>query len=355
MKILITGGAGFVGSNLALLFQEQNPQNSVVIFDNLRRRGSELNLPLFKKKGIEFVHGDIRVPEDLHSLGREFDLLIEASAEPSVNAGSDGNCSYLLQTNLTGTINCLEFARKHCGGLIFLSTSRVYSIPDLLKIPLEEQATRFDVDPSAKLPPGLSAAGISKDFSLSEHRSLYGATKLASELVIREFSEAYGLPAIINRASVIAGPGQWGKTDQGVFTLWVANHFFNKPLRYTGFGGSGKQVRDLLHPQDLFDLLSKQIPRISEFPGGVFNIGGGHRNSISMQELTTLCREVTGVKMEISQTTETTKVDIPYFVTDNSLAEETFSWQPTLTLNDIVKDIHRWLQKEGKQIETALY
>ena len=355
MKILITGGAGFVGSNLALSFREQDPANSIVVLDNLKRRGAELNLPLFKKTGIEFVHGDIRVPEDLTGLGREFDLLIEASAEPSVNAGVDGDCSYLLQTNLTGTLNCLEFARHHCGGLIFLSTSRVYSIPALLGIPLKEERGRFEIDAEADMPAGLSPAGIGKDFSLDGHRSLYGATKLASELVIREYSEIYSLPAIINRASVIAGPGQWGRTDQGVFTYWVASHFFNKPLRYTGFGGTGKQVRDLLHPGDLFTLLTRQMSLLDRHSGEVFNVGGGHGNSISMQELTSLCRDVTGVSIEIDRSPDTTKVDIPYYVTDNTLVREAFDWVPKRSAREIIEDIFTWLRKEGERVAAALY
>lgn len=355
MKILITGGAGFVGSNLAYAFREQSQSHRVVVVDNLKRRGSELNLPLFKSRGIEFIHGDIREPQDLMGIDRQFDLLIEASAEPSVSAGLDGNCSYLLQTNLTGTLNCLEFARKQCGGLIFLSTSRVYSIPALLAIPLKEEATRFEIDASVDLPTGLNSAGIDRDFSLRGHRSLYGATKLASELVIEEFTQTYGLRAVINRASVIAGPGQWGKTDQGVFTLWVASHFFNLPLTYTGFGGIGKQVRDLLHPRDLFDLLDKQIGQLDRVSGQVFNVGGGHSNSVSMQELTSLCQEVTGVRLPIGQRQETTGVDIPYYVTDNALARETLGWEPSRRPKEIVADIYHWLKNNSGQIKSALF
>src|SRR4051812_4260946 len=122
MRILITGGAGFVGSSLATYFKKNDPSSSVVAFDNLKRRGSELNLAVFKELGIEFVHGDIRVLSDLEDLSGDFDLFIEASAEPSVLAGLNGSPNYVLQTNLTGTLNCLEFARKRTRQMIFLST-----------------------------------------------------------------------------------------------------------------------------------------------------------------------------------------------------------------------------------------
>src|SRR5690606_7583876 len=151
-------------------------------------------------------------------------------------AGLDGAPSYLVQTNLGGTLNCLEWARRQGAAVVFLSTSRVYSIAPLREVGLRETETRFEIAESQALP-GVSAAGVAEDFPTHLPRSLYGATKLASEMMVQEYAEAYGVPAVINRCGVIAGPGQFGKVDQGVFTLWVANHYFGKPLRYTGFGG----------------------------------------------------------------------------------------------------------------------
>jgi CDP-paratose 2-epimerase len=349
MRILITGGAGFVGSSLASAFKLEDPSNDVVILDNLRRRGSELNLPRFKQQGISFVHGDIRNSSDLEDLDGDFDLFLEASAEPSVHAGMNGSPQYVLQTNLAGTLNCLEFARRRASNFIFLSTSRVYSIGPLRELSLVESPTRFLIS-ETESGSGISARGIIESFPTDGPRSLYGATKLSSELIIQEYAFAYGLPTIINRCGVLAGPGQFGKVDQGVFTLWVANHFFQKPLRYTGFGGEGKQVRDLLHPLDLFSLIKRELTQIEKYSGQTFNVGGGPEISTSLLELTAICQEIVGNKVPITKEAETAAVDIPFYVSDYSKAAAAFDWKPQRSVAVIVEDIFRWI----KDNETAL-
>src|SRR3989339_333736 len=126
-NILITGGAGFVGSNLALKLKAKYRGAEIFCMDNLKRRGSELNIPRLKAAGVNFVHGDIRNKEDFEEIGKN-DLILECSAEPSVLAGITSSPSYLINTNLVGTINCLEFARQNREAFVFLSTSRVYPI-----------------------------------------------------------------------------------------------------------------------------------------------------------------------------------------------------------------------------------
>jgi len=249
-RILITGGAGFVGSALARYLKHAVAGSSVVAFDNLKRRGSELNLPLLRESGVDYVHGDIRSRSDLSVLHGDFDLLIDASAEPSVHAGTGGSPDYVVETNLVGTFNCLDFARQRGCSFILLSTSRVYSIQPLREILLAEGKTRFEISDGQTIP-GITREGVSEDFPTHLARSFYGASKLGAEHLVQEFAHAYGLQAVILRCGVIAGPGQFGKADQGVFTMWVAHHYFNVPVRYIGFGGEGKQVRDLLHIQDL--------------------------------------------------------------------------------------------------------
>lgn len=350
MSVFITGGAGFVGASLARRFRQRYPERRIAVFDNLRRRGAELNLAEFGDLEIEFVHGDIRCPEDLDAVQGEFELFVEASAEPSVHAGVDGDPRYLLNTNLTGTLNCLEFARQRCGGMVFLSTSRVYSIPALNGLPLEEEESRLRPAVGVRDIPGFSERGVAEGFDLSGFRSLYGASKLASELIIQEYCAFYDLAAVIDRCGVIVGPGQWGKVDQGVYTLWVANHFFGRPLRYIGYGGRGKQVRDLLHPDDLFSLLETQAGELRECAGQVFNAGGGTGVSTSLLEYTRLCAQITGRRVEIGSVAETSRVDVPYYVSDCARIRQRFGWRPEKTVADIVADIHVWLRDGGERV-----
>lgn len=349
MRILITGGAGFVGSNLALAYRERFADAEIVVLDNLRRRGSELNIPHFRAHDIRFQHGDIRSIDDLQDLDGTFDLMVEASAEPSVLAGLNGAPSYVIQSNLVGTLNCLEYARQRVGGVVFLSTSRVYSIRPLREMKLTEAATRFEIDAEQSIA-GLSTRGVSEEFPVNLPRSIYGATKLASELMIQEYVDTYGMRAVINRCGVIAGPGQFGKVDQGVFTLWVANHYFGKPLRYTGFGGQGKQVRDLLHPHDLFELLLAQYDQLDAIRGSIYNVGGGREVSTSLLELTGHCREATGRETTIGSDLTTSPVDIPLYISDSRVVEERFGWRPRQDVRAIIGQIAGWLSENEREL-----
>lgn len=349
MRVLITGGAGFVGANLAWEFVKSEPNTEVVVFDNLRRRGSELNLKRFKNLGIRFIHGDIRNPGDLPACGTDFDLFIEASAEPSIHAGMDSAPDYVVETNLLGTFNCLKFARQHASHFLFLSTSRVYSIPALKEIDLEETATRFVIKPRQTIP-AVSTCGISEDFSTERFRSFYGATKLGAEHLVQEFTAAYGLKTTIYRCGVIAGPGQFGKTDQGVFTLWVARHYFGMPLEYTGFGGQGKQVRDLLHPSDLFELIRKHCVLEERRYGRIYNVGGGSEISVSLAELTPLCRKVVGKNVPVTSRVETAEVDIPLFISDNRRISAEVGWRPTKNVEFIVNDTLNWIRENEAEL-----
>jgi len=352
VKILITGGAGFVGSTLALMLRQDLPDVDVLAFDNLRRRGSELAIGRLRAAGVRFVHGDVRNPEDLGDVGG-FDLLIECSAEPSVHAGYEGSPAYVLRTNLDGTLHCLEAARQHHADLIFLSTSRVYPIAPLRSLPLERRGSRFEIaEPQAG--PGWSCRGITTGFPLTGHRSLYGATKLASELVIEEYHEMYGLRTVINRCGVIAGPWQMGKVDQGFMALWAARHLFGGALSYVGFGGDGLQVRDVLHAADLYDPIKIQMNNLARFNGMLFNVGGGRQCSTSLAELTALCAERAKRTLAMGRQVETNAADIPYYVTDNSAVSEATGWAPRRGLTRILDDIFGWLQEHRAVVEPIL-
>lgn len=354
MRILITGGAGFVGGALARFFSAQDDRYSVVVLDNLRRRGSELSLQDLRARGVAFIHGDVRSPSDLEEVEGQFDVLIEASAEPSVLAGTAGSPRYVLDTNLGGAVNCLEFARKRCAGIVFLSTSRVYSIEPLRALPLRPGPMRFDLEAEGRHPPGVGWEGLTERFPCDTHRSFYGATKLAAEMLCHEYGAHGGVPFVVNRCGVIAGPGQLGKTDQGVFTLWVARHCFGRPLRYTGFGGKGLQVRDLLHPDDLCELIRRQLEAWPSISGQVFNVGGGRPGSVSLREYTELCREVAGREVPIDEEPGTNPVDVPWYVSDNSKVFEALAWAPSRRPKQIAADIAGWIRANEKRLAAVL-
>lgn len=351
-RVLVTGGAGFVGSTLALRARDAWPDAAVVAFDNLRRRGSELNLPRLRDAGVSFVHGDIRTPADLAPLGQDLDLLLECSAEPSVLAGYDGDPSYVVDTNLTGTVHCLDLARRSGAAVIFLSTSRVYPVAALNAIRTHETVTRFEIAPDQDVP-GVTPDGISEDFPLAGTRSIYGATKLASELLIAEYREAFGLRAIVDRCGVIAGPWQMGKVDQGVFSLWMARHLAGGTLTYNGWGGQGLQVRDLLHVDDLADLVVTQVTALDELDGATFNVGGGRACSLSLLETTALCEAITGRTITVTPVSETRVADIKLYVTDNARVTAATGWAPRRTAEQILRDLHDWLVAHADRLRAA--
>lgn len=352
MNALVTGGAGFVGSNLAMKLKADDPSRRVVALDNLKRRGSELNVPRLGEAGVEFVHGDIRNKEDLPD--EPFDLVLECSAEPSVTAGYGSSPEYLINTNLSGTINCLELARKHSSDFVFLSTSRVYPVAKLSDLRYSEGESRFHLADSQPYP-GASSEGVSEEFPLEGARSLYGATKLSSEMFVEEYREAYGLRAVVNRCGVIAGPWQMGKVDQGVFSLWMARHYFGSGnLAYIGYGGEGKQVRDLLHVDDLFDLVRLQVHDLDLFDGGTFNVGGGKEASLSLAETTEVCREISGKEIRIGSEPETRKADIPVYVTDHRRVTDLCGWRPKRGARETMQDIHEWISANESLVKRTL-
>ncbi len=350
-RILVTGGAGFVGSNLAVMLKKDLPTAQVVCLDNLKRRGSELALRRLKAHDVEFIHGDIRNREDLEM--DRIDLLIECAAEPSVLAGISSSPNYLISTNLSGTLNCLELARQDDADVVFLSTSRVYPIQHVNSLDFTETDTRFELKDKQKLP-GASKHGIAEHFPLDKPRSLYGATKLVSEIMIAEYMDTYGLRAIINRCGVITGPWQMGKVDQGVFVLWVAKHYFKQQLSYIGYGGTGKQVRDFIHIADLYRAIKLQLDNFNKYSGEVYNVGGGLENSVSLQELTRLCEEVTGNSIHIEPVIDERQADLISFITDSRKFKKMsgLTWQKGP--KETIQDIYNWIKENEEDLRPIL-
>lgn len=339
--ILITGGAGFIGSTLAVKWKESRPEDRMIAFDNLKRRGSELNLPRLKNAGVEYQHGDIRNTQDLKAIG-PFDLLVECSAESSVLAGYNTSTDYVLNTNLYGTLNCLKVVSGYQADIIFLSTSRVYPIVELNKLHHQELKTRFSLL-DHQTTPGASFNGIGEQFPLAGNRSLYGATKLASEFLIGELSEIHKFRYVINRCGLVAGPWQMAKADQGVITYWIAKHQYQKRINYIGFGGLGKQVRDVLHVHDLCDLILYQAEHMEKYHGQTYNVGGGLENTVSLLELTEFCQNRFKT-MPIGSEEQDRPNDVRIYITDNSKIANDSPWTPHISVQQCLDDIADWLE-----------
>jgi CDP-paratose 2-epimerase len=350
--ILIAGGAGFVGSHLALWFKEKYPESRITAIDNLSRKGSALNVPRLQKAGVHFIQADTRFPAQLVT-EYPVSLVIDAAAEPSVLAGISGGLDYLIHTNFNGTIHLLDVARAHGAGFIFLSTSRVYPYSSLQQLEVVPENNRFVLG-TASCPTGISHLGITEDFGLNGPRSLYGATKLSSELMVQEYAATFGIPAVINRFGVIAGPWQMGKVDQGVTILWLAKHFWQQPLQYIGFGGTGLQVRDLLHVEDLCRLIDYEAHHLQALNMQTFNAGGGPSNTVSLAELTHLCSEITGNEVPVTAVDENRPGDIPWYVTDNTRITAATGWRPEKTVKDILLDSYQWLQENEGLLRPVL-
>ena len=335
MNILITGGCGFIGSNLAFYLKNFF---KVSILDNLSRRGSEINFKNLKRSegeggsGVKIYIQDITNIKSLNRLPK-YDLIIDCCAEPSVEASKE-NLNKIFNINLVGTLNLLNKCVADKSKIIFLSTSRVYSIIDLKKLK------------KPKI--------INQKYSTEGPKSIYGFTKLASEDLIKEFSYLFKIKYLINRCGVVSGPGQFGKTDQGFVSLWVWKHINKFPLLYKGYNGSGRQVRDVLHINDLCELIYLQIKKISKINNQTFLIGGGKNNSVNLIKLTEICRKITGNFCKVVKNYKISNYDIPFFICDNKKIYKFYKWRVKNNIQSIVQDIFDWQLKNYKLLTKVL-
>lgn len=351
--VLVTGGAGFVGGTLAMALKRAAPACTVIALDNLRRAGSELRVPQLAEAGVEFVLGDVRVPSDLALGGRPLSWIIECSAEPSVLAGFNESPRYVLETNVGGTINCLELARERGAKVVFLSTSRVYPTATVNSLAFTEEETRFQLRGHQEIA-GASGAGVAEGFPLTGARTFYGTSKLASEMLLEEYALAYGLEYVTVRFGVISGPGQMGKVEQGVFALWMARHLWADGLTYKGWGGTGKQLRDVVHVSDACDLVFTLMSRWGAVRGHTFNAGGGCGISASLMEATALCEEITGRRLSISGIPETHPSDVRIYVSDNSAVTAAAGWRPTRGVREVLSDLYHWMRADDARLRPIL-
>ena len=353
MKTLITGICGFTGSILARTLQEFDSGIELWGIDNLLRTGSEQNRAPLGASGVHLFHGDVRCRSDLDFVP-EVQWVIDAAANPSVLAGVNGDSSsrQLLEHNLVGTMNLLEFCRRTRAGLILLSTSRVYSIAPLVNLPvtIENEAYRPQLDSYCVV--GLSSEGIAENFPTTPPLSLYGATKLASELLALEYGEAFGLPIWINRCGVLAGAGQFGRPDQGIFAFWINSYLRRQPLKYIGFDGQGHQVRDCLHPRDVAALVWEQMQSPHQEVERVQNIGGGLASAMSLAQLSSWCAARFG-KHSVGHDLASRPYDVPWMVLDSASAKRQWDWQPVVQVDQILEEIAQHAEAHPEWLEIS--
>jgi len=342
MRFLISGVCGFVGSAIAKSLLAAGRGHTVAGFDNFIRPGSESNRAELKALGARLFHADLRAASDVDALP-DADFVIDAAANPSVLAGVDGKTSsrQLVEHNLGGTINILEYCKARKAGFILLSTSRVYAIEPLASLPVAVRDGAFVPDATKALPAGLTAAGLDETFSTGAPISLYGATKLASEAMALEYGETFGFPVFVNRCGVLAGAGQFGRADQGIFAYWINAWLQKRPLKYLGFGGHGHQVRDCLHPRDLVPLIEKQVAAGKlAATDRLLNVAGGVASAMSLRQLSEWCAQRFGPH-DVVQDGTPRPFDIPWIVLDPAKAERVWGWRPATPTAQVLEEIAR--------------
>jgi CDP-paratose 2-epimerase len=335
MRVLITGICGFAGSTIARKLLAEREGLQIRGIDNLSRAGSETNLASLRSLGCDIVIADLRDPSVLEAQPA-CDWLLDAAANPSVLAGTPGHAPAreLLEINLFSTVPMLEYCRRHQAVFTLLSTSRVYGINALRDIPLTVQNNAYQPAQT-----GQWAGGVPETFSTAAPVSLYGASKLCAETLALEYGSAFDFPVWINRCGVLAGAGQFGKADQGIFSFWIHRWAARAPLCYIGFGGKGWQVRDCLHPADLAPLLLKQFDAGS--PKGraqTLNLGGGISSATSLRQLSDWCAGRLGPHA-VAEATEERAFDLPWVVLDPSRAESVWDWKPQTPSATIFEEI----------------
>lgn len=353
MRLLISGVCGFVGAALARALLDARSDVVIAGFDNFSRPGSQTNVDDLRRRGVRLFHGDVRAASDFETLPVA-EWVIDCAANPSVLAGVDGRTSsrQLVEHNLGGTINLLEYCKRHRAGFVLLSTSRVYSIAPLAALPVRVEEEAFVPAADGALPTGVTAAGISEGFSTAAPVSLYGATKLASEALALEYADAFGFPCFVNRCGVLAGAGQFGRPDQGIFAYWIHSWARRRPLRYIGFSGTGHQVRDCLHPADLVPLIEAQMTGGGTGGERIFNAGGGGDSARSLRQLSAWCARRFGPH-DVAADAQPRPFDIPWVVLDSARAAQTWGWRPRRSVEGILADIAAHAEAEPAWLDVS--
>lgn len=333
-SILITGGAGFIGSNLAeRLLSHPNSTTHVRIFDDLSRHGVAHNLTWLQKlpggNRLEFIKGDIRDASAVYQAAREateiYHLAAQVAVTTSVNAPRND-----FEVNMLGTFNVLEAAR-HSGRrpfLLFTSTNKVYGALD--GVPVAVSGTRYAAE-------NADFCGVTETEFLDFH-SPYGCSKGSADQYVRDYARIYALPTVVFRMSCIAGPRQFGTEDQG----WVA-HFLYSVLEGNPITiyGDGFQVRDVLHVHDLIDAMEAAAGEANRTAGEIYNLGGGPERAISVLEMLQAIAVITGIK-PILRYSALRPGDQPLYVSDTSKLSAHTGWKARRSVVETVESIHHF-------------
>jgi CDP-paratose 2-epimerase len=340
LRVLISGICGFVGSSLARELASRHSGIKVFGFDNFSRPGSEINRTELRRLGIDVIPADARCASDIENL-LPADALIDAAASCSVLAGVEGriNSRQLLEHNLIGTVNLLEYCRRHRAIFTLLSTSRVYSIEPLAGLRLRERDRAFILEENSPLPVGITSRGVTESFSTFPPVSLYGSTKIASEQLALEYGSTFSFPVWVNRCGLLAGAGQFGRADQGIVSFWIHSWLRRRTLNYIGFEGTGFQTRDLLHPRDLVPLLLNQWTESHDSARPrVVNVSGGTANSFSLAQLSRWCEQRFGPH-QVGTDIAARPFDIGWLILDSSLAGKAWNWRQETERDAILEEI----------------
>jgi len=341
MKLLVTGGCGFLGSNLAAEGLRRGWQ--VTVFDNLSRVGSTANLEWLRGQGaIKFVHGDIRNPFDVDALVREAapDAIFHLAGQVAMTT-SLANPRLDFEVNAGGTLNLLEAVRRHRpqAPVLYSSTNKVYG--DLKHLTYVEGETRYTVPAFPE--------GFDETLPLDFH-SPYGCSKGAADQYMLDYARMFDLKTVVFRHSSMYGGRQFATFDQG----WVG-WFCQQALRQKAqpdsepftIAGNGKQVRDVLHAEDMCRLYFGTLEKIDRVAGRAFNIGGGMENSLSLLELFALLEEIVGCGLRYRITPERVS-DQKVFVADVGAIGRETGWVPQVSGKDGVAAMVAWLEEQPR-------
>ena len=339
MKLLITGGCGFLGSNLAAAAFERGDE--LVLFDNLYRCGSLENLDWLQNQGnFVFEHGDIRNANDISEVIKSFmpDLIFHLAGQVAMTT-SIANPKMDFEVNVMGTHNLLEAVRIYAprATVVYSSTNKVYG--DLNQFTYRETKTRFECIERAN--------GFNENTPLEFH-SPYGCSKGAADQYMLDYARIFGLKTVVFRHSSMYGGRQYSTYDQG-WVGWFCQKAIEtkKNLIDVPFtiSGSGKQVRDVLHAEDMKRLYFAAHDNIERAKGQAFNIGGGMENSLSLLELFSLLEVITGVELNYTKI-PVRESDQKIFVADTTKAKDIFNWKPEIKPHEGISKMIQWLITE---------